>query len=498
MLGTVEGYVTGGGLPVEASLSLIPLDSDLEGDSYSVRADSTGFYTATVPAGDYLLAAWHFSTKNYYTSDGSVGREDEADTVTIGGSVRRVDLRAGAATVLLSVPETLQGVPLYCRVGVWNGARFNSYAGDQGDSVGSGRQFTFPFVPAGNYSFKIRVDRGAEVWLPPSWSPESADSLRIEAGATSAYEATLIDPAIIRGSVTGSWQEFPDRYPRVGLYDADSTEIMYKSLSSDPEYEFLLPAAASVRIRVKIGSISRWVGGTGFASATVYDLQSGDIVTGADLEESGIVCYLDYPGPIGGIKAGFRLVDADSVLLGSESSLGGDGENPFFVSNLIPGTYFLYLDRGWSHQPWYSNWFDGAESFSEATAITIEEGGEVKRITAHLADGGRITGRVLRYNGDPALGIRLTTLRIDEPWQDEFAAYSDHSDGSYEIVGLSNGDYLVGVSSYYYSITSWYPGEFDPALADTIRIVNHGIVSGIEWPVSFLGGQPCQSAVSLG
>ena len=489
MLGTVEGYVTGGASPVEANLNLVPLDSSHEDDSYSVRADSTGFYTFTVPAGDYFRTAWYFSTKRYYTSGGGLGPKSQADTVTVGDPARRIDLAAGAATVLLDVPETLQEFSLDCRIGVRDGSRLDSYSWDQGDSAGSGRRFTFPFVPAGIYSLTLQVDRRAEIWLPPSWSPEDADTLTVETGAITNYEAALTDPAIIRGSVTGSWQEFPDHRPRIEVYDADSTEILYENLSSDPDYEFLLPVVAPIKLRVKIGNIARWIGGRDYASATVYDPQPGDIITGVDLEEGGIVCYLNYPGQFGDLEANFGLVDADSVPLGSRYPMGG-GENPFFISNLTPGTYFLYLGRASSRQPWYSNWFDGAESFSEATPITIESPGEIKRITAHLADGGRITGRVLRYNGDPALGIRLTTLRTDEPERNDYATYSNHSDGSYEIVGLSNGDYLVGVYSYYYNVTSWYPGEFDPALADTIRVVDHGTVTGIEWPVSFLGGQP--------
>lgn len=108
-----------------------------------------------------------------------------------------------------------------------------------------------------------------------------------------------------------------------------------------------------------------------------------------------------------------------------------------------PAPTSLHFERhGWD-QRWYSQWYDGAESLAAATPITIADPGEVVGITAHLREGGRISGRVLRA-GQPDYPLWITVWRSDGAPSVSNGGHTSSSDDTFEVVGLNDGDYQVG------------------------------------------------------
>jgi hypothetical protein len=146
---------------------------------------------------------------------------------------------------------------------------------------------------------------------------------------------------------------------------------------------------------------------------------------------------------------------------------------------LRPGRYYLRA-RGdcWFDETWAAQWYDGADSFADATPIEITNEGELVRITMHLVEGGRITGRLLTADGQPA--TRRDVVLHDEAAEPLCSKQTERETGDISFVGLANGDYYLathlGDGVYW-----WYDGTDDPDSAQAISIRDYSLVSGVDW-----------------
>ena len=477
-LGIVQGFVLGGGVPVITNVYLVPVEPEQAENEFGTRADSTGGYSFTVPAGRYLLRLpWNC----YYAHDGLVEGSESADTLVIAGPAQRIDLAGGAVRLQIAVPSVLEAWDIRASIGVRSGSRLTGTYSDYTSDSGAVREFHFPFVRAGTYVMQVDLGDGPALWLPPTLNPEYAGTIQVGTAATTTFTTALPEPAWISGEITGSWQQFPHMSPIIVVLNPDSTLLHEVDLYSTPAYRLILPAPTSVKLGVSMSDRVQWIGGDDFSSATLFAPEPGEEITGASLEESGIACILEGPGPIAWHGAEFQLFYPDGRPLPGSF---GDYANPAFFSNLRPGTYFLYITRnGWG-QPWHPQWYDGADSLAAATPITIAAPGEVVEITAHLREGGRISGRVTR-SGEPAGGVWISVRLTDGTLSESHVARTNAGDGAFELVGLSDGGYRVGARNPSNTATYWYPGTYDPASAETILIENHNAVADIEWRIPF-------------
>ncbi len=475
--GIVQGHVLGSGQPVAATVRLLPVSVPWH-PVIETQSDSTGWYTLTAPVGRYLLA---IALDCYYSHHGLVQDSRSADTLVLIEETRRIDLVGGAARLRIEVPPVLRERTIWGRFGSRNAhPHAGTWHGSRSDS-GTSREFYFPLLAPGPYVAQLDFDSGPALWLPPTLDREKAGTFQVQTATTTTITATLPEPAWISGEITTGSQEFPFWPPTILVFKPDSTLLDRMLPIWEPEYRLILPMAERVKLGVQIWNRTRWIGGDDFYHATLFDPAPGEEITGVDLAESGIACSLDRPDTTFGYDGDVRLYDhAGTPAPGT--CIEGNGA-VFFVE-VQPGTYFLHFERrGWD-QRWYSQWYDGAESRAAATPITVATLGEVVAITAHLREGGRISGRVLRP-GQPEFPLWISVRRTNGDLQVSNGGHTNLSDGTFEAVGLNDGDYQIGVVDPGCADTYWCPGTYDPDSAQTFRIENHNAIAHIEWTAPF-------------
>jgi hypothetical protein len=477
-LGTVQGYVFGSGEPIPASVTLTASDLSHEHFDYTARCDSTGWYTLTVPADNYRVRL-NAGDSFYYSSDGPVRDEAQADILTLGGEPLRIDFSGGAVTIRTDLPAELEDEYISCELHTYvNGSLEECGQGSR--SYGNGFiEFDFPFVTPATYWMQLRVGYERELWLPGTRDIAEADTIRVVDVEHVRYATTLPSPGKINGQITGFWQQLDDVDAKLRVFADDSTQTFYFGLDSPGDFEILMPVPFGVRLLVEIGDVPQWIGGTDFASATRFEPEPGQTISDVSLVGSGISCTVRGPdlGPIGGTD--FYLYDDNGSRVntaeGSVHSI-----NPRYFCNLRPGSYSLFVEHGRWRNPWAPQWYDQAASFSEATPIVIEEAGELVEVTVQLVEGGRIEGRVLKASGKPVFGADLVLRTTDGAYEDRSAGESFYPDGSFAILGIADGTYVVGVRLHWQR-NYWFPGTYDPDLAEPIEIEDAGSVTDIVW-----------------
>ncbi len=478
-LGIVQGFVLGGGAPVVSAVELLPLEPEQEENEFSTRSDSTGWYSLTVPVGRYFLRLGFGGY--YYSRDGLADDRSSMDTLVVSGQPQRIDLVGSAVRLRVDVPPVLRDREITAGMKIRNGSPLGvGWRSSRSDS-GLVREFHLPLILPGPHFMLLDFDSGPVLWLPPTLDPENAGTFEVGESTTATFTLTLPEPAWISGEITGSWQQLSYDRPTVMMFDADSTLLHEERFFSTPRYRFILPLPEAVRLAVVMSDRTQWIGGDDFSSATVYAPGPGEEISGASLVESGITCLLEGPGPLVSHSAELQLCKADGAPV---ARTRGTHESVFSISNLQPGTYYLYIQNTTWDQPWYSQWYDGADSLATATPITIAVPGEVVAITAHLREGGQISGRVTRA-GSPAAGVWISLRKTDGSVSESHATRTTTGEGTFAVCGLGDGDYWVGARNTSETGTYWYPGTYDPAQATAIHIENHNAVADVEWQIPF-------------
>jgi len=164
----------------------------------------------------------------------------------------------------------------------------------------------------------------------------------------------------------------------------DSTNwVDLTDAAEDGSWQIDLLDPSSVRLRIENNGVTRWIGGTGHASATVFQGTAGQITVTPAQIENGIECRFESDIDQEELDPDVALVDSTGMpVLGEYFS--ASRENPIPIPGLEPGRYFLkVLDS--PYRPWAEQWYDRADSLSRATPIQVESGGTVTRITMHLS-----------------------------------------------------------------------------------------------------------------
>jgi hypothetical protein len=381
--GTVEGYLLGGGQPAVTNVELAAVEPEQEEGRFRTVSDVTGWYSLRVPVGRYVL---RLASECYYAHAGLVEYGDSADTLVVTEQPQRIDIAGAAARLTVNVPTALRNPLILAQLGICNSWLGGSphHVGTWNVSMsfsGTVREFHFPFMQPGAYLMRLDYGGGPVLWLPPSLDPADADTFQLGTAATETFTITVPEPVWISGEITGSWQQSPHTSPIVLVFDPDSTLMYRGTFIWRPEYHLVLPMAAPVKLGVDIQNRVQWIGGHDFSSATLFDPEPGEEITGANLVESGIACHMEWPEASASYSARCQLYDQ----VGAPLPIGWTEEgNTIFLSNLRPGTYFLHFELHRGSQFWHSQWYDGAESLAAATPITISVPGEVVQITAHL------------------------------------------------------------------------------------------------------------------
>ncbi len=473
-VGAIEGRILGGGLPVEATV--IPRSFDPNSIAVlGVSSDSTGAYAISVPSGPYYLHISTSQTAFQYTAAGAAWSQvSDRDSLHVGIDVVHVDVIVGRLDVEIRTSPPITDEDFVCEI---YDARQGFHAGGEYAEPGAEGtlRFTFPAVPPGEYTLRIESS-SSFLWLPSSLDPEGAGADRIEVSdnAPTVYEHQLESWSRISGRVVGCWAD--GSVPGLIGLTADSLVACDLRTADDGAFRTDVLLAQPLRLLEERRGIQRWIGGADFQHARVFDLRPGESLDDIVLLESGIECDFDT-------LVDWRTEFAATVVgeTGRLDTSDGGLQPPLRIPNLEPGAYRLQVrpERG---SGWLPQWYEGSDSMSTATPIVISQPGEIAHVTMHLVEGGKIRGRILDAYGNPVAGAEVRFFRL----QDGLSHVGERGDisdtqGAFEIVGLGDGDYIVGARSEY-SI-NWFPGVTDPDAAEAIPVRGHAVVEGIEWRI---------------
>ncbi len=459
-----------------------------------------GAFALDVPPGRYLLRLDNPGIPgHYYAASGPVTGSSQADTLEVaeGRILAGLDFRLGSARLEISVADPgLEGVRAtlkFYRQAADGQGREGSPRTTEQLITGGTATLTLEGLPPGLYQAELvlgtpshlaPVGRGGEhIWLPDSDGPEGADWYEITAGAMLplAYASTA-EAAHLSGRIDGAWLELGlDDRPLLDAIDTDSVLVL-EGWPVDEAGAFTLDLLRPrpVRILIRQNTMAHYLGGPDFATATVYDPQPGQTITGVD--EADCALTLDtgletvYWQPV------FEVLTADGL-----TSLGQIHRDPvgdlFVVPNLWPGTFLLrILSPYHGLAPWLDQWYPGTLDVDLATPITLTDPGQILPLAMTLLEGGSISGRLVeKYILVPYPHVVVTTADDPSVWG---TANPHGIEQEYEVLGLPDGDYRLGQTlAYATSDTIWYPGTTDWTEAAVITITDGADVAGIDIPV---------------
>ena len=152
-----------------------------------------------------------------------------------------------------------------------------------------------------------------------------------------------------------------------------------------------------------------------------------------------------------------------------------DEEGRFRISNLSPGTYYV-----WPFVPSFVI-TESTGSYPMGKAVTVAEAENVDEVDFHLTSGGVITGRVTDSAGRPVIDERIHLIPIgDDVRRLATSMYPSINEigtddrGVYRVFGLPAGKYKVAIGDDYAAFTSttgrrFYPRTFHPDVTDEAK-----------------------------
>jgi hypothetical protein len=509
--GRLQGQVYTGESPEEATIRVRTVPDENGNDSrFHIRPDAQGHYGIDLPAGDYLLEFipnQSYAGRYDYTADGLGYGQAPPDTVTIDASVSpvEIDFRLGALALSVNMATPLEGArcDFFLKLRDEEETPYGpSYLAEGSTEFAGGRaEIHLTGVLPGEYRIEISIGArnqywdctsdGEHFWMPgipgeqaSPWYAVAADTVTTLAAA---IEAT---PALVEGRIIGAWLDLGfNRAPALTLFTTDSIPVTgLCTVDSDGGFSLPLFQPQPVKLLVSQEGVDQWIGGPGFAEATVYDLQPGQTVSDIELVQSGL--QIDSRGDkyhLWGPR--IMLYDpADMSLIAATNWSGADG-GLTGIANLWPGDFLLYFttDPSWlGDQWWRPQWFDRAPDSAGAQVVTIGGPGEIVLLDVTVERGGTISGQV--EDGAATIDHRVVFVAPadgDICWGFDslFVQQTEFS-----VIGIPDGDYRVGVTPYGTTAphghpapegTIWYPGTPDWSEATIVEIRDGGDVEGL-------------------
>ena len=455
---SLSGTVTAGGIPVAGVdidvfaangefLSAYPGASGLDG-TYSVGALPPGTYFVRADPSPALGQYW---VRTFYGGAMSLLGATPIVVDAVPLTAADIDVPAGG-TLAGVVTSAAGGTPLA-------GLDLDIF-----DEFGTSMDVTARTDPAGAYEigavppglYTLRVDpTSAQGWArtyhPAAGSPAAAIPIAAQAGGPTIGIDFALDAG---GSLSGTIRAAADGAPLAGIdldvFDANR-RITRFTATSDAAGSFQIAAmkAGVYFVRADPSALQ------GFARqyyAEAIDIRfATPIAVAGGADSSGVEFALVPGGSISGTLWSPQMQPAAGVDLDLYDALSGarlresatsgpDGGYRF--DSLHPGAYKLRADATLA-QGWALLYFDAKPSEATADPVNVEGAVTTSPIDFHLSPGGSISGLVSSASdGTPLLGIRLDVLRAATLLPLDQGAVTA-PDGSYTLIGLDPGDYLV-------------------------------------------------------
>lgn len=462
-VGVLEGRVTSAGEPLAVEVGAEPSrDNPTRSNMIWTTADSNGFYRLELPTGLHEILVRDPAVQPY--------RDNQRDTVRVEPEIRRHDLARGRLELDFMMPAELEGEEINLQLESPLGGWVDSSA----RVVGGRMAATFLALVPGDFRIELRSSRIGRTYLPGTPDRRQADLFTV--GATEPVRVVRDfrpTAGVLRGTVTGASQHvsslvhvaaLTDPYNKAGeTYCADDGSFAIPVLFPGP-----------VRLSLTGSGFTRWVGGTDYLSATEFDLQPGQELTGLSFPDAGLRIRLRGPGDRIIYHSEVRLLDE----AGNEWTAYGGSSNPISIYNLDPGRYRIQVFGNCRDADWAPQWYGGSETLAGAVPVDLAAA-EPPTLVFDLVEGGRIRGGVLIPAGgfDPVKGYELY-----DATGERICAQGTSGDDRMHLQGLADGTYHVAAAVTYHD-TWYYPGTWDLAEATPVVIEDHAVIEDLVWPL---------------
>jgi hypothetical protein len=484
--GSISGTITGSGsIEVDAydSTGNWVASTTTASGSYSIGGLVTGMYKVKFsPSGGFSAPQW------YNGDSGGATLESQAAevAVTAGSDAPGVDAILGIesylfGTVVGGVDDT--GIP---------GVEVSTYDAD-GNWVGgavtdSDGNYTIPELAEGNdtVSFTPPTDAYAAQWWNGASSQATAGTIVISSEFPAEADATLTPTATISGTVLGSGSAVvPVAGATVIADDLAGNEITSAITDTFGNYSLSGLQAGSYRVEFLPGDSpfgsKWWNGASSEASATIIALAAGQNLAGANITLTGASISGAVTGDGGEPLAGVRVYAVDAAGNGvgqaTTSSIGR-----YSIGGVTPGSYTLEFVPP-AGDGYATQWWTGKPTETGATFIALTAGVALTGKNVILAStDGSISGTVTAAaDASPVSSAEVYVYDSAGNFIEE--TQTDDS-GSYTLVGLTSGSYVVLVSASASMgadyIDQWYGNKSTEATATPIVVAVGAAVTGVD------------------
>ncbi|MEM6645762.1 MAG: carboxypeptidase regulatory-like domain-containing protein [Bacteroidota bacterium] len=536
--GVIGGRVTDqSGQPL-ADVELFAFANEVQGDVSlgfifaNASTDADGRYTFTglseVPY--RILATYSFDGFffNAWYDGGTTFDDATPVTPTIGAPQTDINLTVG-------LPEgygSLSGVARFQDgSAITRGAVHLSTASSNdlfGGSVArtfvrSDGTYRFDRIPAGTYTVSVvtAVDNARLIqWYDGATSAEDATPVDVVADAeTSGIDFSVSLGATISGTVVNQRNEPLNDVFMVAHKEetarTDTPMLSYVSTAPDGSYQFVgLEEGANYRIQATV-----WT--PFFAKELWYEnANSLDTATPVVATEAGatdINFVFDDPNTFGQITGTVTYANGDPAPdvavglaplsgLGTADSLGltinyfvfTGGDGSYEMPDVPVGEYALFaqLETNFTYQ---LIWYDGAQSFTDATPVQVNEDQVTAGIDVVLpAVNGTLAGTVSDRNGMPIASASVSVQPADGQGRGFYYGRAEtDSLGTFSLIGLPDGDYYVNAFSCsgWQCATQWWPNAELREDAEPITILDGTASASPAFVLDIINGTSSVSGV---
>jgi Carboxypeptidase regulatory-like domain len=199
--------------------------------------------------------------------------------------------------------------------------------------------------------------------------------------------------------------------------------------------------------------------------------------------------------PISGMAA-CGLADGD----GYERCAKSDSNGNYQVNGLPSGEYSVYFEN-WNQVNYLREFYEDAETWAQATRVSVTAPGTTGGVNAKLAKGAQIFGHVSQAGTGLPLPEAFVCAEQEAPGEYQECDMTD-VDGNYGLIGLPAGTYLVAFELEYlptgHFAGQWWQGAATAEEATPIVIAPPETRTGIDGVVdrAIWGPPPSEPAVT--
>jgi hypothetical protein len=462
-------------------------NTGLANNTINTDAEGNGTYSFTgLPEGDYTVSAYAYEL----TAPGTCTRFPAAATSTVytlkyydGTALSRAGMSdAGAAdyftlsashqsqTVNFNLVDTtnarIAGTVTQVGGGAISGATVSVHVHPRANFVQSvttnaSGAFSIPGLPPGRYGIGAHATGYAIKYYVSAKGRATNTPITLTAGTPATGKNIALDTA--NGSVSGFVQDgssAPVVNVCVAAFDKTSGGFVRSDCPdlSTGAYTIDRLAPGTYRLRAfhaEQGLVNQYYG-NGTAEAD-FEAGADVVVTAGNATSNQNITMAANPGQI---RGNIRVADSGAPIAGASINVrtpyanwtaGGDtshADGSFLVRGLAPGVYRLRI----THPDYGTRWFTfsgGTTNSEDAALVPVTANTDFTGINVDLdPNPGSIMGKVTSDGTTPLIGYSIGVAETSG-LRTNVSGATVQEDGTYEVLGLDPGDYIIRTNMQY-------------------------------------------------